>query len=215
MVDIKRIEKRTVQYFYEDGLNEIALGLIFLLLGGYFFAQAAIPEGSPLNAMLSVLFVFVIISSGFLVSRFIRYFKRRITYPRTGYVAFKKKKPNPKRRAAVVITSGLIGASLAALYTLSPALKALFPALNGLLFAVAIFFIANKVGLVRFHVLAAASAAIGVVVTTSGVGDIKGVSLYYGLFGAAMVVSGLAALIVYLRRSPRPEAGDTEGPDAH
>lgn len=215
MVDIKRIEKRTVQSFYDDGLNEIALGLIFFLLGSYFFAQAAIPEGSPLNAVLSVLFVFVIFSSGFLVNRFLRFFKRRITYPRTGYVAFKKKEPNPKRRAAVVITGGLIGASLAALYTLSPSLKALFPALNGLLLAVAIFFIANKVGVVRFHVLAAASAAIGVVVTASGVGDIKGVSLYYGLFGAAMVVSGLAALIVYLRRSPRPDAGGTEGPDAH
>ena len=215
MVDIERIEKRTVQSFYEDGLNEIALGLIFLLLGGYFFAQAAIPEGSPLNAVLSVLFVFVIISSGFLVNRFLRFFKRRITYPRTGYVAFKKKRPSPKRRAATMIVGGIIAASLAALYTLSPSLKALFPALNGLLLAFAVLLIANKVGLVRFYVLAAASAAIGIAVTAVGIGDIKGISLYYGLFGAAMVVSGLAALIVYLRRSPRPDAGGTEGPNAH
>ncbi len=210
MVDIEKIEKRTVQSFYDDGLNEIALGLIFLLLGGYFFAQAAIPEGSPLNPVFSALFVLVIMSSGFLVNRFIRYFKRRITYARTGYVAFKKKEPSPKRRAAVMIVGGLMGGSLAALYILSPSLKALFPALNGLLFAVAVLLIANKVGVVRFYVLAAASAVIGVAVTAAGVGDIKGVSLYYGLFGAAVTLSGLAALVVYLRKSPRPERENTD-----
>ena len=210
MVDIEKIEKRTVQSFYDDGLNEIALGLIFLLLGGYFFAQAAIPEGSPLNPVLSALFVLVIMSSGFLVNRFIRYFKRRITYARTGYVAFKKKELSPKRRAAVMIVGGLMGASLAALYLLSPSLKALFPALNGLLLAVAVLLIANKVGVVRFYVLAAASAVIGVAVTAAGVGDIKGVSLYYGLFGAAVTLSGLAALVVYLRKSPRPERENTD-----
>ena len=49
MVDIEKIEKRTVQSFYEDGLFEIALGAVFLLLGGYFFAQTAAPEGSALE----------------------------------------------------------------------------------------------------------------------------------------------------------------------
>jgi DMSO reductase anchor subunit len=209
MVDIEKIEKRTVQSYYDDGLTEIALGLIFVLLGGYFFAQAAIPEGSPLNAALSVLFVFVIISSGFLVNRFIRFFKRRITYRRTGYVAFKKKEPNPKRRAATLIVAGIIAASLSALFTLSPSVKTLFPALNGLLFAVSILLFANKVGLVRFYVLAAASAVIGFAVTAAGVGDIKGISLYYGLFGAAVTLSGLATLVVYLRKSPRADRENT------
>jgi len=214
MVDIDKIEKRAVRSFYDDGLVEIALGLVVLLLGGYFFAQAAIPEGSPFNAALSVLFVLVILSSGFLVNRFIRFFKRRITYPRTGFVAFKKKEQSPKRRLAAGIVGGIIGASLAALYTLSPSLKALFPALNGLLFAVAVLLFANKVGLVRFYVLAAASALIGVAVSAAGVGEIKGISLFYALFGGSLIVSGLAALVVYLRRSPRPEPEIPEGPDA-
>lgn len=209
MVDIEKIEKRTVQYFYSDGLTEIALGLIFLLLGGYIFGQAAIPEGSPLNAVLSVLFVFVIISSGFLVNRFVRFFKRRITYPRTGYVAFKKKEPNPKRRAATMIVAGII-AALFAVLAIAPSVKAFLPALNGLLGALALLLFANKVGLVRFYILAAASAVIGFAVTAAGVGDIKGISLYYGLFGAAMTLSGLATLAVYLRKSPRA-GGDVDG----
>ncbi|MGE5742047.1 MAG: hypothetical protein ACM32H_08380, partial [Candidatus Aminicenantes bacterium RBG_16_66_30] len=139
---------------------------------------------------------------------------RRITYPRTGYVAFRKKEPSPKRRAATMIVAGIISASLATLYNLSPSVKTLFPALNGVLFGIAILLFANKVGLIRIYVLAAASAVIGVAVTAAGIGDIKGIGLYYGLFGAAMIVSGLAALIVYLRRSPLPSPDGPEGPDA-
>jgi len=214
MVDIEKIEKRTIQSFYEDGLTEIAMGLIFLILGGYFFATTVVPEGSALGAVLTGLFVFVIISAAFLVNRFLRFFKRRITYPRTGYVTFKKKEPSPKRRVATAAVAAIIGAGLAVLYGLSPSVKLLFPAINGLLFAVAVLLFANKVGLLRFYILAAASAVIGFGITAAGIGDTEGISLFYLVFGAAMVVSGAAALIVYLRRFPRPADDAAEGPDA-
>jgi hypothetical protein len=215
MVDIEKIEKRTVRSFYDDGLFEVALGLVLLLLGGYFFAQTIVPKGSPLDSALSGLFVLVIVSAGFIVNRILRFLKRRITYPRTGYVAFKKKEPSPKRRFAAAAVGMLIGASLAILYALSPSVRTLLPAVNGLLFAVAVLLVANKIGVIRFYILAAASAVIGVAVTAAGTGDVKGVSLYYGLFGAAVILSGLAALIVDLNRSPRPKPEAPEGPDAH
>ena len=209
MVDIEKIEKRTVQSFYDDGLFEIALGFIFLVFGGYIFGQTIVPEGSPLNAVFSVLFVLVIVSSGFLVNRIVRFLKRRITYPRTGYVAYKKREPSPKRRLA----AGIVGGVIAALFTLlaiAPSVKALLPALNGLLVAFAVLLFANKVGLIRFYILSAASAVIGIAVTAAGIGDSKGISLYWGLFGAGLIVSGLATLVVYLRKSPRADRENTD-----
>ena len=209
MVDIEKIEKRTVQSFYDDGLFEIALGFIFLVFGGYIFGQTIVPEGSPLNAVFSVLFVLVIVSSGFLINRIVRFLKRRITYPRTGYVAYKKREPSPKRRLA----AGIVGGVIAALFTLlaiAPSVKALLPALNGLLGAFAVLLFANKVGLIRFYILAAVSAVIGLAVTAAGVGDSKGISLYWGLFGAGLIVSGLATLVVYLRKSPRADRENTD-----
>jgi len=214
MVDIEKIEKRTIQSFYEDGLTEIAMGLIFLILGGYFFATTVVPEGSALGAVLTGLFVLIIVSAAFLVNRFLRFFKRRITYPRTGYVTFKKKEPSPKRRVATAVVAAIIGAGLAALYGLSPSVKLLIPAINGLLFAVAALLFANKVGLLRFYILAAGAAVIGLGITGAGIGDAEGISLFYLVFGAAVVVSGAAALIAYLRRFPRPAGDAAEGPDA-
>jgi len=214
MVDIEKIEKRTVRSFYDDGLLEIALGAFFVFLGGWLFAQAAAPEGSGLGSALGALFVLVIVSAGVVVGRIVRFLKQRITYPRTGYVAFKKKEPSPKRRAAAALAGGLIGASLAVLYGLSPSVRTLLPAVNGLLIAVAVLLMANKVGVLRFHILAAAAAVIGVGLAAAGARDLKGVGLFYGLFGAAVVISGLAALVVYLRRFRRPTSEGQEGPDA-
>ncbi len=215
MVDIKKIEKRTIQSFYQDGLTEIALGLIFLILGGYFVAQSAAPAGSTLEDVLNILFFAAIVLGGFGVNRLLRFFKRRITYPRAGYVSFKKEKPSPKRRTATAIVAMVISASLAALYGLSPSFRTLYPAINGLLFAVAALFIANRIGLIRFFVLAAVSAVIGVSLAAAGAGGFRGLALFYLLFGAAAFVSGLAALIVFLRRNPRPAPGENlfEGPD--
>jgi len=214
MVDIEKIEKRTVQSFYEDGLGEIALGPILLLLGGVFFATTVVPERSTIYQVLGVLSMLVVLSAALLTGRVVRFLKRRITYPRTGYVAFKKRERSPKRRAAAMIVAGIIGASVAALYGFSPSVNTLFPAVNGLLFAVAVFFFAHKVGLTRFYVLAAASAVIGIAIAAAGIGDIKGIGFFYLLYGVAIIISGVTTLVVYLRRSPRPGAGDAEGPDA-
>jgi hypothetical protein len=113
------------------------------------------------------------------------------------------------------VAGAVIGMSLAALYTLAPPVRALLPAVNGLLLALVVFLVASKIGLVRLYILAAAAAVIGCAVTAAGMGDIKGVSITYGVFGAAVIVSGLSALIVYLNRSPRPgEEPTEEGPDA-
>jgi MFS family permease len=215
MVDIKKIEKRAVQSFYDDGLVEIAVGLIFVLLSAYFLSQTIVPRGSSINAILMGLFMIVLVSSNFLGGRFVRFFKRRITYPRTGYVEFKKKEPSPRRRAAAAIAAGIIGASLAALYGLSSSVRTLIPASYGVLIGIAVFVIANRIRLVRFMVLSAVSTMIGVGIAVAGFDEIKGAFLYYLLFGLAVIASGLATLIIYLRRHPRPAAGGLEGPDAH
>lgn len=214
MVDIEKIEKRAVQSVFDDGLFEIAVGLILVLLSAYFFSQTIIPETSSVNAILTGLFVIVLVSAGFLVNRFVRFIKRRMTYPRTGYIVLKRKEQSPKRRVAAAIAGAVIGACLAVLYGLSPSVKALIPALNGLLFGIAVFFIAHRIGLVRFYVLSAVTAIIGVAVAAARVEEVKGLFYFYLLLGAATILSGLAALIVYLRRTPRPSHDASEDPDA-
>lgn len=214
MVDIEKIEKRTVRSFYDDGVFEIALGFVFVLLGSYLIVQTALPKGSGLAAIMSVALIGVIFLAGLLVNRIIRVLKRRITYPRTGYVAFKKQPVSPKKRLRTGLFGGFMGALFAVLLGLAPSLGALLPALCSFPLALIAFKIANSAGVARFFVLAAVSAVIGFAFTAAGIGGARGIGLAYGLIGGSLVISGLATLIVYLRRNPRPAPDSPESPDA-
>ncbi len=113
--EIRDMEKRTRRYFYDDGFVEIAVGILFLLLGGYFYASVALPAASSVKSWLDASLVLVIAAGVFLVGWLVRFLKHRITYPRTGYVAYKKKEAAPSRRAAAAVSGVVIGAALSAL----------------------------------------------------------------------------------------------------
>ncbi len=206
--DLKAIERRTIRSFYDDGLFEIALGAILLLLGGYFFGELALPESSGLHAFLGSAFVLVIVFAGLLINKILRFLKARITYPRAGYVSFRKER-SPKRRWMSAALGALIGGSFPFLMSFVPSFKDMLPAFNGLLFGIAFLLLAHKSGVARYYILSFASVVIGIALAAAGMGDTRGISLFYALFGAAMVLSGLAALIVFLRRNKfAPEAVD-------
>ncbi len=206
--DFKAIEKRTVRSFYDDGLFEIALGTIFLLLGIYFFGELVLPETSSVRAFLSFSFIFIIVFAGLLINKILRFLKRRITYPRTGYVSYRKER-SPRRRWTAAAMGAVIGASIPFLTHSIPSFTDMLPALMGILWGLAILLLGSKSGVFRFHALAVVSTVIGIALTASGIGDTRGLSLFYALFGAAMILSGLAALFVYLRKNKR----SAEGPD--
>jgi hypothetical protein len=206
--DFKAIEKRTARSFYDDGLTEIAMGAIFLLLGGYFFGQMALPEGSFFHSLLIASFILVIFFSGVLINKILRFLKNRITYPRAGFVSFRKAR-SPKRKRIAAVSAALIGALISALLGISPTFRAALPAVNGILLGFALLLLASKTGVLRFFALAVASAAVGVALVAAGIGDIRGISLYYALFGVSLAVSGLITLAVFLRRNKR----SAEGPD--
>lgn len=199
--DRDKAQKRAVGYFFEDGLTEIALGGVFLVLGLYFFGQAVLPESSSLRSWLDASFLLVFLGAFYMARRVVRFLKSRVTYPRTGYVSYKPKKDARRRRKLAAVTGGLIAGLLSSLMAISPNVRSWLPAVNGFFLGAAILLIAYRVGVVRFYLLAAVSALTGFAVAAAGVGDIKGVSLYYAVFGAAVLLSGAAALVVYLRRS--------------
>jgi hypothetical protein len=199
--DLLKIERRTMRYFYDDGLVEIAVGIMLLMLGGFFFGQLALPPGSLLKTWLHSAFILVIFAGVFIGRRLVRFLKFRITYPRTGYVAYKKKEVGPRRRAVAAVSGGIIAAALSTLLAVAPSLRAWLPAVNGLLLGAAVYLFARRTEIGRFYVLAAASAIIGLALAFAGFGDIEGVILYYAVFGVAVAVSGLAALAVYLHRT--------------
>ncbi|MHB1134751.1 MAG: hypothetical protein ACYC4L_20450 [Chloroflexota bacterium] len=194
---IARTLRRTRGYWYDDGLSELAMGAVFAAIGLLFLVEGTgrIPPGA------SSLGLMAIVLGGALVSRrLVAWGKARLTYPRTGYVAYTRQR-SPRSRLFTGVLGGAMGMLIAVLLVNAPAALAWLPALQGLLGAGVMLYMANFTGLARFYLVAALSALAGLAAALAGLGDMTGGGAYFLALGLALALSGLIALLRYLRQT--------------
>lgn len=203
---IGRAMRRPWQYWYQDGLGEMAMGATFAALGLEFLLESRLPPG-PFLTLLSMFGPLVaVLGAGLLAGRAVSAVKARLTYPRTGYVAYRKRTGSRlAARLALGLATGALVGTLAAL----PSLQAWIPAIIGLIIGGVHFYLAQRLDLPRFYLLAAASAVLGTLVSLGGFGDLPGGAAYFVGIGLANALSGAVTLGVYLRSTqPLAEAED-------
>lgn len=205
---LDRAAQRAQQYWFTDGIGELVVGGVFLFVALYFGAQAVLPEDSFLGSMLPAAMLLVVVGGWLLARNLIHTLKARLTYPRTGYVAFRQ--PDKKRRWITLLFAMGMAMLVSALFARAPASLAWIPAISGLLIGVYWLYYANRLGLVRFYVLAAVSAIAGAAITLAGLGESRGLPLYYAIIGLALLVSGGITLRFYLRQAPVKPAESEE-----
>ena len=198
--NLSKIMRHPWQYWYADGLPELAIGSIFLVVGLLFSGQAAVPAGSPWKGLASLAFPILLVGGMLLTRRLVAAAKSRLTYPRTGYVAY----PHPSRLRRIVTL--LLGAGVAGLAVVllsgakSDALDLIFQGLFvGLLMALV------GQGLVRFYVVGAFAAILGIALAAIAMPEEPGTGIFYGLLGVALIISGGVTLVRYLRQNPLSE----------
>ena len=201
--------KRTRQYWYVDGLAEIAFGFLCLLLGLYFFAKVTVPPQSTIGFLLDISFVLLVVGYAFLASRVVRAVKMRLTYPRTGYVSYPRS--STKRRRTTFMIGAIIGTLLGVTFATAPASSNWIPAINGLLISGAWLFIANRIGLYRFYAMALISSLLGLGLSITGVGNLFGLAIYYLVTGMTMLALGGYTLYTYLRDTRPPQNSPSLG----
>jgi len=208
--DLNKTKLRAIQYYYIDGTFEFTFGGLCLLLGGYFFLEASVPEGA-LSAMLSMAFVLIIVGGSTILNRLVKGFKEQVTYPRTGYVDSQRRtgKDRILRIGFVLGLSAIIGGILAALITRSSQVLDWMPGLTAFVFGIIWGWIGFHNSLPRFQVIGLVIILIGAVLSISGVGYSPGLSLFYMLTGLVMLISGGFTLWSYLHHNPpSDEAAD-------
>jgi hypothetical protein len=199
--DINQLARRTRRYWFTDGLAELVAGLAFLLLGGYFYLQVALPEDSIFSNLLQASLVLIVIGYVFIGKRVLSILKDRLTYPRTGYVEY-----SPPAKRHRYISAGLailMAALVAGLIVSSPAALDWLPALTGLIVAAVWTVTAARVGLFRYYLLAVVSFGLGLLFSLLGFGDILGVAYFYTAAGFVLLASGGIVLFRYIRDNPR------------
>ena len=204
--DIDKVIQRTHRYWYEDGLNEIATGCMFVLCGLFLFMMDSVRPGSPLAPVLAVGLVILVSFGGLAVGRAVKAVKARVTYPRTGYVSYRRPESNRRRRiiaASLGVGLGVLGIVLSIVG--APTWLVSMAMVEGLILGAGLLYMGHRLGLARFYVLAFLSALIGVVVALGSLlDDALGSAAYFGEMGLVLTASGLFTLRAYLSQTQPP-----------
>lgn len=209
---VKDIEKRTQRYWYEDGIWEIGFGLVNALLGVFYLLTNQMSWDGPLSIVLAVLQMAVIVGAFYSINFFVKYLKEHITYPRTGYVVYRRPVGTARVKRFVLVI--LMAAGTAAVVGFVAAFNATpnqMPLIIGAILAGTLGYLSYRMRLLRLAVNAVLTVLIGVAVSLANLSDHLSTGVFFAAFGALIFLSGGLALLRYLRRT-RP-AADSSNPD--
>ena len=207
--DDKRSQLRASQYQHVDGTFEVFFGGICLLWGIFFFLQSKLTMPEGILKLVIVMASFMAISGGgaWLLDRVVKAIKERLTYSRTGYVAYRKLS-GAKRAVRLLMMAGVaavISALFTAFFASRPAFVDWMPLASGALFAFAIFIVAWRTQLSRYYLIAIMSTLIGLGVSILGLAELPGLALFYTCIGILLLCMGGIVLWLYLRNTPVPQ----------
>jgi MFS family permease len=196
---------RAYAHWLKDGLFEIGLGILFAGVGTLRALIHFAGEKSAAYYWLTAGLLVFMIGVAWGGKRFGEALKARITYPRTGYTAFKPYSFNYKSILAflaLLIFAGILGGMLGMLSTQPNQQKIgiFVPIGQGIVGALIFTYAAQRVEVKRLYYLAAFSIGIGLLIGALGVGIVLGGSFFYLSIGLALIVSGCVALVQFLRR---------------
>jgi hypothetical protein len=194
-IDLKQLERNIFREYVQDGLTDLIFGAYFLLLGLLLQTGGTV---APFIVLYTLFFV-----------PLLRALKKRVTYPRTGYVELRQGDPAP-------LPSLVLGAVALGLVTLVVVLIAVgaiadpaqwyrwMPIFFGIVVAGILIGLGLKVRLVRYHVVAAVALVGGPAATLLPLaGKLAHIGLFMAAIGALILSGGVLALARFVRTHPR------------
>jgi hypothetical protein len=193
--DVERLMRKARAYEYADGLEEIAIGLLFVLVG---LAIYALPGSSPeVGAIGAVIVGAVIVASQWAITQI----RLRFTWQRTGYAKFDR--TGFRRFQVATIILGFAAAiAVKVLLTLVTG-RATWDALM-LAICVLVYFVAEwtRFGQARWLVLASSAMLVAFAITLLPLTRQVAAVAMTSYVGLGMLVCGFYTLVRYLRTAP-------------
>ncbi len=206
---VSEVTKKIQRYWYEDGIWEIGFGLINAVWGLFFLMTAPYDWHGPRALLLMLLQLAIMIGPFLVINRVVIFLKERITYPRTGYVAYRR--PSSSSRLKRFMLGGMIGMGVAAMVGVLAAIQAArnsVPLFVGLIMAAMLVYLGYRFALLRLYLVAALTGLWGFVVSQLPLQDLSSTGAYFSGFGGLMMLSGSITLLLYLFHT-RPTRDET------
>ena len=209
--NVKSLQRKALQYWWIDGLAELAFALEMIVISLYFVLLPQIHSESWRVIAASVGMPIVFLVTFYSAGKLVFYIKERITFPRTGYVRYPKRKAVSRRRR--VIVGAVIGLTTAVAVNLSREFLGENAQwiVTSTIMMMAMIYIGYLVGVYRYFVIGVLTFLWGIVMIWMGMPDGYEYACLFGGIGLINLVFGLVVFLKYLRRYPNVEGEDYDG----
>jgi hypothetical protein len=196
------VARRPAQYWTIDGLPELMLGVVWIIWGGAWLAGQRLPHEWPWKAYWLIVPP-ALAMSGLAANAITRALKRRLTFPRAGYVEWQR----PERLTAYRVAAAIVVvAATLAVVTLGAGrsdFEQRAPAAITVILALS--FVALSVRQRTPHHLALAAAAVALAVAVSVVtSGWDAMNWLFVALGSMCILVGGIRLARFLRTHPLP-----------
>jgi len=200
---INQIIRKTQRAWFEDGIWEIGFGISVLLISLYYWGVVWLDLATRLGMWLPLLQIAFFFAAFLPVRWIVSTLKRRVAFPRSGYVAFRRE-PG-KRRWQRGAMGGLVGgavAILAVVFSAQGTLESRILVVVGLALAGAMLYISIRFSILRFALtgLLAFAAALGIAALR--LDAMTGMAALMTAFGVLTLGAGGVALWRFVRSTP-------------
>jgi hypothetical protein len=196
---IQDIQKQTFRYYYQDGLVELAVGILFLVIGIDTFVISSLPTDSSYTIIAWIALPILTIGGIFGVQRIVKNLKERHVHPRTGYIEYAAK-PNRYRWLVILFAFALAISILVLPYDW---LQKGSVTAGGIL-CVILASIGAQVGVKRLTAIGAVGLLLGLVFGFLPFTDNASLAATFAATGLILVLTGSYVFRNYLKANPLP-----------
>lgn len=201
--NIDDVMRRTYRYYYEDGLVETAVGILFFIIGLALLGWLTIQSSPILGIGMVILSVLLIFGGTLFVQKVIPRLKERFVHPRTGKVVYRQEEPKQSNRLILFVVTVVI-----ALGIFLPERFNQMALLEGVLLGALFVYLGYRMKVNRFYLLGGAALLVALASMMLFSDDIRSSAFTFGGTGLILLISGLIVLVRYLRRYPQAEVED-------
>jgi hypothetical protein len=203
--NLKEIEDRPMRSWNVDGLQEMIMGILWILWGGLSLLGKELPKGGLYQVYWLVVPVMLALS-GFAGNWVIRRLKQRVTFPRTGYVALRE--PTRRERIGTAVLAIVVALILAKVVVQSrtEAVEHLITPVIGVILSLAFVVASLKQRAPHFLVLAGVALALGIAFGALHTGW-ESLNWLFVVLGVIAAISGGIRLSRFVRENGVPVEG--------
>lgn len=201
--DLLELKRGAYRESMKDGLTEFLLGLVLCVVPGMMSYPYFVP--------IFVVFYIIFLPQGF------EAFRRKYTYPRTGYVKISEERP-PKLSLGVAMAALLAFITIiAVLYSLSIGVIDRYfvwkwiPTVFGVIMCGPSLYLKDKTGQNRFYLWGILTTITGVAVSLAPfISAEASLALYMITWGTFFMALGIIRFVLFIRNNPRIDTPEDE-----